>query len=413
MLVMHALVHANELCVHVRRVLLRLLWAWDATASGDDEDGDDVGELQWRDSAGFEEGKVGVVEDSSRLVFDRHTDSVYSICARASAPGLVVTGGGDDKGYLWRYNRETFQLESVIPLEGHTDSVTSVGISPDGKFVSTAALDGTVRIWRAENGELVHALDGPSDIEWSAWHNTGGVILAGSSDGTVWMWLAATGQCMQVFAGHEGSVPCGNFTGDGRFVVTGGEDASVRVWGPKVGKCRHVFRSERGVPFHEGGVRCLTPHKNGELLASGSEDGTVRLMHVTNQRVVALFVHTLPQPIEAPREEDKDDEGEHDDDNEDDEPEMFDENELEVIDELGEEEGEEEGDDAHRPAPSRDANRGNVIVEDEEVDVSEEDEGEIQEFTEASLPVERYAEEILLICSRATIVAHERICVVV
>ena len=39
----------------------------------------------------------------------------------------------------------------------------------------------------------------------------GQVLLAGAADATVWMWEALTGTCLQVFAGHEGSVTCGQF----------------------------------------------------------------------------------------------------------------------------------------------------------------------------------------------------------
>ena len=34
-------------------------------------------------------------------------------------------------------------------------------------------------------------------------------LIAGSKDGTVWMWLSHNGQCVQVFAGHDGGVTCG------------------------------------------------------------------------------------------------------------------------------------------------------------------------------------------------------------
>src|SRR5690606_29938707 len=108
------------------------------------------------------------------------------------------------------------------------------------------------------------------------------------------------------------------------------------------------------------------------LVASGSEDGTVRLVHVTNQRALALFVHTLPQSIDEPE-----DEGKHQEDYDDDD----------VYDE--EEDNDEPREESNRPAQRADANRGNVIVEDEEIDVSEEDEGEEKEFVEASQSVER------------------------
>lgn len=56
----------------------------------------------------------------------------------------------------------------------------------------------------------------------------GNVLAAGSTDGTAWMWLAETGECMQVFAGHEGGVTCGTFSGTGK--VRWGQRASSR-WG--------------------------------------------------------------------------------------------------------------------------------------------------------------------------------------
>ena len=50
-------------------------------------------------------------------------------------------------------------------------------------------------------GELKQVLEGPEDIEWAEWHSKGNAVLAGSKDGTVWMWMAHNGQCVHVFAG--------------------------------------------------------------------------------------------------------------------------------------------------------------------------------------------------------------------
>ena len=59
-------------------------------------------------------------------------------------------------------------------------------------------MDGMVKLWDAKTGALKRTLEGPADVEWLDWHTKGNVLLAGSSDGTVWMWLAASGACMQV-----------------------------------------------------------------------------------------------------------------------------------------------------------------------------------------------------------------------
>ena len=82
----------------------------------------------------------------------------------------------------------------------------------------------------------------------------------------MWMWLAHNGQCVQVFAGHEGGVACGVFTKDGKNVCTGGEDGTVRVWAPKTGVCKHVFEGHFG---HEGPVTALESSVDGDMVISG------------------------------------------------------------------------------------------------------------------------------------------------
>jgi hypothetical protein len=42
----------------------------------------------------------------------------------------------------------------VRTLRGHSDAVTSLAVSPDGRFVYTAAADKTVKAWEAASGEV-------------------------------------------------------------------------------------------------------------------------------------------------------------------------------------------------------------------------------------------------------------------
>ena len=146
-------------------------------------------------------------------------------------------------------------------------------------------------------GNEISTLEGPgSDIEWVDWHPRGAVLLAGSTDMTCWMWQAKSATCMQVFAGHEGPVTCGQFAPNGRFVVTGGADGTVRLWSLKSGKCRFVFKDKRCAGWHpsdQHAILTLACSDDSSLVLTGSDDGTSRLASIVpkKERVVATLQH--------------------------------------------------------------------------------------------------------------------------
>ncbi len=255
-------------------------------------------------------GPAGAIEDQSIYTFAEHTDSVYCVAMHPTIPGLVVTGGGDDKAFLWRYDvLSSPPLLSSIPLE-HPDSVINVGYNFDGKHVMTGGFaseanakadDSLVRVWDVGNGAPVCRLVGPSeDVEWCQWHSKGNAVVAGSKDSTVWMWLTGAapaagappgeGQCVQVFAGHDGAVTAGCFSSDGKTVCSGGEDGTVRVWAPKTGVCKHTFQEHTGHSLTV--TSCVSSPLDPALILSASMDGTVLLLHIGTMKVLQKFVHS-------------------------------------------------------------------------------------------------------------------------
>ncbi|KAJ1454298.1 WD40-repeat-containing domain protein [Pelagophyceae sp. CCMP2097] len=269
----------------------------DGDDDGGGDDGDD-GDLEEDDDNeenhddDEEEEEEVPVEDLAAHVLEAHSDSVYA-CAICPQTLAVLTGGGDDKAFLFRTSD---RFQQPIVLDGHTDSVTCVGFSHDGQLAATGSYDGRVQIWVSATGARERLLEGPSDVEWLQWHPKGDVLLAGAQDGTCWMWLARSGECLRVFAGHDGAVLCGTFTCDGKGLATGSADGTVRVWAPKKGTCKHTFGPETTAAsgqFTSGAVTMLAAHPSDpDLLIAAAEDGCAAVLHLKSKRVVALLPHS-------------------------------------------------------------------------------------------------------------------------
>jgi WD40 repeat protein len=55
-------------------------------------------------------------------------------------------------------------------------------------------------------------------------------IVSGSSDNTVKVWDAATGQETLTLKGHSSAVWSVSFSPDGQRIVSGGGDMTVKIW---------------------------------------------------------------------------------------------------------------------------------------------------------------------------------------
>lgn len=98
---------------------------------------------------------------------------------------------------------------------GHTDTITSLQVSPDSQQLLSNAHDSTVRTWDirpfAPADRAVRTYDGaPTGFEKNlfraSWDPTGKKIAAGSGDRSVAVWDVASGKLLNKLPGHKGAV---------------------------------------------------------------------------------------------------------------------------------------------------------------------------------------------------------------
>lgn len=219
--------------------------------------------------------------------FGHNDQSVFSVDCHPTNPLQVVSGGMDDRAFVWTVEPGIGAVN--MEMLGHTDSVVVTKFNKDGKQVATASMDGTVRIWKVVEGDpdgsdntLLHCLEGPSAaITCMNWHPSGPVLLAGSGDGSLWMWNTHTGDCMHVMNGHKDAISQCAFTPDGKYAVSASEEDGLIVWSPKDGKSINKHPSKT-----VGRTTCFAIHPNSQVVIVGSMDGEMKCVQVHSQVVV-------------------------------------------------------------------------------------------------------------------------------
>ncbi|XP_023216215.1 angio-associated migratory cell protein-like [Centruroides sculpturatus] len=209
----------------------------------------------------------------------KHSQAVFCGAFHPNNGRNCVTGGEDDKGYVWNYVTGDVQFE----CSGHNDSVIATGFNHDGTLVATGDMSGMVKVWKTENGEKVWDFE-LSELRWLQWHPCANVLLAGTGEGEMWMWRIPSGEC-KTFPSHGTSNECGKILVDGNRAVAGYENGKVSIWNLRDAS---VVNAATESP-HQERITVVDYYKDNILVMSGSTDATAKLINSNTGRVLATF----------------------------------------------------------------------------------------------------------------------------
>ncbi len=174
---------------------------------------------------------------------------------------------------------------------GHSNYVSAVGWSPDGKRIASASGDGTVQVWDAANGGHVLTYRGHSgDVLTLAWSPDGQYIASGGLDMTVQVWNASTGARVSTYHGHSDVVYDVAWSPDGTRIASASNDGSVQIWDALTGKNIATFSNPSNARGQAAPFNTVAWSPDGSRIAAGG-NGDVLLLDATTAKALGYIGH--------------------------------------------------------------------------------------------------------------------------
>jgi hypothetical protein len=182
----------------------------------------------------------------------------------------LVAGCEDGSIGIWDHESERTRLKN------HKGEVWSVALSADGRILTSASEDGSVRVWEIQTGREIRTLVTGNNPAWSvAMSEDGRRLVAGFKDGSVRVWELETGTEVQVLENLRDEVMAVALAANGQAVVSGSSSGMIKRWDLDPVRQTAVVRA------HRSAIWSVAMSPDAQMMASGSDDKSIKLWTVT------------------------------------------------------------------------------------------------------------------------------------
>ncbi|XP_037346361.1 U3 small nucleolar RNA-interacting protein 2 isoform X2 [Pungitius pungitius] len=160
---------------------------------------------------------------------------------------------------------------------GHTAHILCMAISSDGKYLATGDVNKLIMIWEAETCKHLYTFTGhKGPVSGLSFRRGTHDLYSASHDRSVKVWNVDENAYVETLFGHQDAITGLDSLSRELCVTAGGRDRSVRVW-------KIAEESQLVFHGHEGSIDCIQLI-NEEHMITGADDGSVSLWSVNKKR---------------------------------------------------------------------------------------------------------------------------------
>jgi WD40 repeat protein len=199
-----------------------------------------------------------------------HSSTISDMCWRKGYPGEIISSCFG-AARLWAIGGE--QPLKTFSYDG---ALLAVSLSPDGHYLASGNLDGSVHLWSTTTNQHWHMAGYPCKVRHVAFDSQGMFLwTVAGPDLVAWSATKFEGTSGRLFRGHLGWIQGMACHPSRAIVATVGEDGLLCLWHPRTTK--PILSQELNV---SGGLSCVAWSPNDVCLATGTDDGTVSIFSV-------------------------------------------------------------------------------------------------------------------------------------
>ncbi len=189
-------------------------------------------------------------------------------------------------GSTFLYGDETGVIEAKSLLNGqllatkkrHAKEVLKIAYSNNGKYIYSLGEKDTLKVWQAQNWELVAQIGGLKIDDLNVhFLNKNVQIVFGARSGKVYLWDFLT-QKIQNLEGHQSPLMNLNTSGNSQYVLSNDEEYTARLWDLK--------NKELVFTIQDSGLISTQVSKNGQYMIGGFENGILKCWNTQNQQLL-------------------------------------------------------------------------------------------------------------------------------